>query len=397
MKTKWKTCRIGIIATSLLCGCVSVSQTSSKQGVVKDRCIERIAVMSDTHLQTGELSDGISYINSVNNEIIEAGLDQIDADLLILCGDNTNSGKMEEHEQLLDLLETVNTEVIVVPGNHDLGGIDEEEFVQLYSDYGYGSCYSRDSASMSYSVMYENLMVVVLDTENNQDGRTGIPAFDEKTVDWLQEQLEISHEKEIPVICAGHYPILTRQTGEFRQKTRIVNLLNAYDVRLYFAGHLHYHAVSESGKMKEAVVPQLTSYPVTYETVEINEYSWTVESAAVDVEQWAEEHQSQNENLRQFNVWMNEQYRRKCEDVVSVLAEDQNISEEDLRTAQEFFYRIMKYRSDGTLYNHQNEILNHEGYDIFLNISEGTIWHDWVPLVLLEANADTMGFTTAFE
>lgn len=381
----------------LLCGCASVRDPSSKQSVVKDRCIERIAVMSDTHLQTGELSDGISYINSVNNEIIEAGLDQIDADLLILCGDNTNSGKMEEHEQLLDLLETVDAEAIVVPGNHDLGGIDEKEFAQMYWDYGYGSCYSRDSVSLSYSVMYENLMAVVLDTNNDQDGRTGIPEFDEKTVDWLQEQLEISQEKGIPVICVGHYPILTRQTGEFRQKKQIVNLLNKYDVSLYFSGHLHYHAVNESGNLKEVVVPQLTSYPVRYETIEIKENSWTVESTSVDVKQWAENNHSQNENLLQFNTWMNEQYRKKCEDVVSVLAKDHNLSKDDLYIAQEFFYQIMIYRSDGTLYNHKKEILDHTGYPLFLTIAKGTIWYDWVPLVLLEANADTMGFTVDFE
>ena len=76
--------------------CTSVQPVSS--GYVHDKAIHKISVLSDTHLQTGNLSDGISYINAWNHEIIEAALDQIDADdtdLLILCGDNTNSGKKE--------------------------------------------------------------------------------------------------------------------------------------------------------------------------------------------------------------------------------------------------------------------------------------------------------------
>ena len=57
--------------------CTSVQPVSS--GYVHDKAIHKISVLSDTHLQTGNLSDGISYINAWNHEIIEAALDQIDA------------------------------------------------------------------------------------------------------------------------------------------------------------------------------------------------------------------------------------------------------------------------------------------------------------------------------
>ena len=163
--------------------CTSVQPVSS--GYVHDKAIHKISVLSDTHLQTGNLSDGISYINAWNHEIIEAASDQIDADdtdLLILCGDNTNSGKKEEHEELISLLKEMDVDVIVVPGNHDLGMTETDDFEKMYRMYGYGTAFSKDTASLSYCTVYDNVMIVVLDTNQDANGKTGIPELDRKSV-----------------------------------------------------------------------------------------------------------------------------------------------------------------------------------------------------------------------
>lgn len=322
-------------------------------------------------------------------------MDQIDADdtdLLILCGDNTNSGKKEEHEELISLLKEMDVDVIVVPGNHDLGMIETDDFINMYRRYGYGTAFSQDTASLSYCAVYDNVMIIVLDTNQDADGKTGIPEFTEQTFDWLEQQLQYAQQENLTVICAGHYPLITRQTGEFAQKKRIMRLLNQYEVPLYVCGHLHYHAVNDNGILKEVVVSQTTSYPVRYSTIEMNEGVMDVSGVAVDVESWAKNNGRKETELLNFDSYLQKQFARKCEDVVSVLAEDQNISQTDLLLARDLFYKVMKYRSDGTLYAHREEIRNHNGYSAFQKISEGTIWNTWIPLVLVEADPDTEGF-----
>ena len=118
-----------------------------------------------------------------------------------------------------------------------------------------------------------------------------------------------------------------------------------------------------------------------------------VSSVAVDVESWAKNNGREETELLNFNSYLQTQFARKCEDVVSVLAEGKEISQADLLLAQDLFYKAMKYRSDGTLHAHREEIRNHNGYSAFQIISEGTIWNTWIPLVLVEADPDTEGFS----
>ena len=387
------------IMISLLCifslSCASLQPVPSS-GYVHDNAILKISVLSDTHLQTGNLSDGISYINAWNHEIIEAALDQIDADdtdLLILCGDNTNSGKKEEHEELISLLKKMDVDVIVVPGNHDLGMTETDDFINMYRMYGYGTAFSKDTASLSYCAVYHNVMIIVLDTNHDADGKTGIPEFTEQTFDWLEQQLQYAQQENLTVICAGHYPLITRQSGEFAQKKRMTRLLNQYEVPLYLCGHLHYHAVNDNGNLKEVIVSQTTSYPVSYSTIEMNEGVMDASSVAVDVESWAKNNGRKETELLDFDSYLQNRFAKKCEDVVLALAEGKEISQADLLLAQDLFYKVMKYRSDGTLYRHKEEIRNHNGYSAFQKISEGTIWNEWIPLVLVEANPCTKGFS----
>ena len=250
-----------------VCGCASKQEVNNIY--TENIIIDKIAFISDTHLQLNVQDDGISYINTLNADILQCALDEIndsDTDLLVLCGDNTNSGKAEQHEKLIEMLNNLDKEVLIVPGNHDLGSSGYSSFPEIYKDYGYGKSYSRDADSLSYSVIYKNLMMLILDTNNYDDKwETGIPVFSISTLKWIESQLKYSKENDMAVIVAGHYPILTRQTEEFTQQKTILELFDKYDVRLYVAGHLHYHAVNKAGSLTELVVEQTTSYPISYE------------------------------------------------------------------------------------------------------------------------------------
>ena len=171
-----------------VCGCASKQEVNNID--TENVIIDKIAFISDTHLQLNVRDDGISYINTLNADILQCALDEIndsDTDLLVLCGDNTNSGKAEQHEKLIEMLNNLDKEVLIVPGNHDLGSSGYSNFPEIYKDYGYSKSYSRDADSLSYSVIYKNLMMLILDTNNYDDKwETGIPVFSSSTLKWIE-------------------------------------------------------------------------------------------------------------------------------------------------------------------------------------------------------------------
>lgn len=378
-----------------VCGCANKQEVNNTD--TENIIIDKIAFISDTHLQLNVQDDGISYINTLNADILQCALDEIndsDTDLLILCGDNTNSGKEEQHNRLIEMLNDLDKEILIVPGNHDLGPSGYSVFPEIYKDYGYGKACSRDTESLSYAVDYKNMMIVILDTNNYDDKwETGIPSFDKSTLKWIESQFKYADDNDKVIITIGHYPILTRQTEEFTQQKETLNLFDKYDVRFYVAGHLHYHAVNKKDNLTELVVEQTTSYPVSYEILEINDDLMNVYSKEVDIEKWASNNKLSDERLLNFRKYLDIQYRKKCDAVIDSLTKDKDIDENKLIMAKDLFHKAMKYRSDGTLINHIDEIENHEGYEYFREISEGTIWYRWIPLVLSEANEYTMGFT----
>ena len=384
-----------------LCLLLTTVGCASKKEIVNTESetieINKIAFLSDAHLQLNVQDDGISYINTLNVDILQCALDEInesDTDLLILCGDNTNSGKEEQHKKLIEMLNELDKEVLIVPGNHDLGLSGYSVFPEMYKDYGYDKAYSRDADSLSYSVIYKNIMAVILDTNNYEDKwETGIPSLNKSTVKWMESQFKYADDNNKEIITVGHYPILTRQTEEFTQQKELLNLFDKYNVKLYVAGHLHYHAVNKSGSLTELVVEQPTSYPVSYEVLELDNNLMNIYSKEINVEKWAAHNSLSDERLLNFRNYLDIQYRKKCDAVLDSLTKDKETDDVKLDLAKDLFHKVMKYRSDGTLINHIDEIENHEGYEYFREIAEGTIWYRWIPLVLSEANEYTMGFT----
>src|SRR5690606_37144714 len=75
--------------------------------MAKERQI-RIAAIADLHVEPGR--------NSATEILTDAGRD---ADVLVLCGDLTNQGTLEQFEALARDIEKVRIPVVAVFGNHD--------------------------------------------------------------------------------------------------------------------------------------------------------------------------------------------------------------------------------------------------------------------------------------
>jgi Icc-related predicted phosphoesterase len=103
----------------------------------------RIAALADLHFPPA------------GNDGIRAKLEHVreEADLLILAGDLTNYGKINEMEPLLNVLVRLRLPIVAVLGNHDYESGQQDELMKLMSDEGIkvldGTAYERDGVGFA--------------------------------------------------------------------------------------------------------------------------------------------------------------------------------------------------------------------------------------------------------
>ena len=192
----------------------------------------RIAVASDLHLDPDNTDKSQGSEVAYNMELVDALLwdaKQQGAGMLLLTGDLVNGGKAQRHEALAEKLQKAEQEglpVYVLPGNHDRAPIGQTEFAAYYEDFGYAEACSRDPGSLSYCVIRDGVMLLMMDTAGYSAGAIDLPGaaarssndpfFSEQTLQWAEDCLQDGLEKGLLVLAAGHYnllPEISRQPG----------------------------------------------------------------------------------------------------------------------------------------------------------------------------------------
>lgn len=223
-----------MILKLLLCICMSVLC----QGCVEDQTTT-IIVASDLHyLSTSLFDDGEAFTSLVEHadgkympyieEIVEAFTEEVIAykpDYLLLLGDLTFNGEELSHQDLsakLNTIEQAGVNVIVIPGNHDMenpyarryegeevsftGSISQQQYEQMYEDYGRDLALYKDTSSASFVVKVdENTWLIMLDVNACKTQNT----IETDTLIWLEDVLEegkkhgvVSYQPHIRIFCS---------------------------------------------------------------------------------------------------------------------------------------------------------------------------------------------------
>ena len=209
-----------------------------------------------------------NYINSSHKlEDYSVGLFQnmIDSilsqmpDIVMIPGDISKDGEKLSHiyiTQELSRLTDAGIKVYVVPGNHDIGNIENaqyfdgdkhykaenitaEEFAEMYASFGYeGSM--RDENSLSYvSEPVDGLVIIGIDSHSRKIGN--------KTLDWICEQASIAREHDKQIIAMMHHPIMEHFNGQTEMKSDAIikddeNVRSRFmeaGIHTVFTGHFH--------------------------------------------------------------------------------------------------------------------------------------------------------------
>lgn len=283
----------------------------------------KFVVFSDPHIYDPNLGTTGKAFNSWeaderklegdSTEIMDVAVDamkDVKASFVLCCGDLSSNGERQSHllmAQYLDKLRASGKKIYVVPGNHDVSNgysyrytgdfkervpnITSDEFVRIYSNFGFSDALERDNNSLSYlAEPLPGLWLLALDStrykENVEDKQpvTG-GRFSPATMQWIEDMLLKASRQNKAVIVMMHHGAVEHYTGQAKTYSdylvdnyqEVARLFALYNVRMVFTGHFHAQNIAvrtlpEANKFVfDVETGSLVTYPCPYRTVEISD------------------------------------------------------------------------------------------------------------------------------
>lgn len=283
-------------------------------------------VVSDVHLLANELSGNNVYtkdvltsdgrIQELDYEIVDAlvkTVNEMKPYVLCITGDLSFNGAGESHRELARLLESIDgdTKVLVIPGNHDIynlrtytyknddpkqiKSIDENEFRQIYADFGYEGAYSYDADSLSYVwKLSDDTWLLMLDanlSKYNEDFDMNLSGgyLENTTLQWVEMILKQAKNQGARVISCTHQNLMTHNqlfTNGYTisNANELIELFKQYGVKINFSGHLHIQNIQEQDGLFDIASGGLLDYGNRYGILECyeNGYKYSSEHIKMD-------------------------------------------------------------------------------------------------------------------
>ena len=377
----------------------------------------RVAVASDLHFDpqrhaSAENPQAYEY----STELVSALLwdaRRVGASAILLTGDICNGGRVVQHEALAELLRAAEAEgldVYVLPGNHDLAPTTQTEFAAIYADFGFAEAFSRDPSSLSYCVVRDGLMFLMMD-----EGGFGAAGYDlpgvpndrggeiflsEATLRWAEAMLEEAARQGLHVIAAGHYNLLSAigrdpaYVGYYVENgERFTELLQRFGVTLYCSGHVHTRAVLEENGLTELVTEYLLGYPGAFGILDLTDrgLSWT--PRRVDVDGWAAETGQTDPILLGYAAWQQKMLLASAEETVGNMAGRKDLNEADIAQATAFFYAVMDAYWRGAISDEREALEAMPGRVAYFRGAEGYAYDWWLRDLIDNATPRLKGFS----
>ena len=409
----------------------STAETETEE--LLEKPVNTIILATDMHYMAQELTDhGPAFTDMVEHgdgkvvpyisEIMEAFLDEViiqKPGALILSGDVSFEGERLSHEELAGKLRRVKEAgipVLVIPGNHDINNqwasrysgiktrsadnVTPEEFREIYLEYGYEGAVSYDPASLSYRYRLDDEHdLLMLDSCQYEPKNLVGGAIREETYEWIEEQLRQADEEGRRIIPISHHNLLeeseiyvddcTIEHGE-----QLARMLEEWNVRIYLSGHLHVQHMksADDGGIFEIVTSSLATPPCQYGVLDLMEDdSYRYHTRIVDVETWASEHESGQEDLLNFSefrtpflerVFFNQAYDQ-LEDQESGLFDD-----ERMQRMSELYAKLNRYYYAGRAVEIKDSIRNSPYYELWDCEVPNSILPQYIQSILNDANQD---------
>ncbi len=431
MKKKIK--YLSILLVLFIVSLLTYKQSSDK--IIKSGNDIKIFVATDIHYMAKSLTeDSLEYKEFATprdgkqllyiDEIMDAFTEDIidgKPDVLVISGDLTNNGEKESHLDLADklsIIEKSGVKVFVTPGNHDtknmwargfkegkqvqVESIDQNDFQEIYKDFGYSEAISKDETSLSYMVSpSEDLWLLMIDSNLYFDGE-GMPTnrgtITRATMEWIKNCSDLAKEKNAQIITVMHHNLLKHSermsAGNTLENSEVaIAIFRELDLDIVLSGHIHIQniAIDENGEnsITEIVTSSLAVYPQQYGIIDFsNNNGFNYKTASVKVDEWSKAHMLEDDNLLNFKEYSKSTFfDRPYNRAYYSLKEIDVYDDEEIEKMSELVGNLNLAYFEGNVYNIRDDIKASPIYQLILDTDSDYVY-DFVYSMIMSGNKD---------
>lgn len=193
----------------------------------------KFAFLTDIHITAGDSIPYNDLARSVNQINDTPGIE-----FVIVSGDITNIGDRKSMEVVKSLLDRLNVEYHIIPGNHET----------KWSESGVTD-FARVFGSERFKFEHDGILFMGVNSGpiiRMADGHVA-----PQDIDWIKTELDKAG-KEKPVIFITHYPL---QPGDVDNWYDVTDAIRPYNIRLVMGGHYHKYMQLEYDGIPRYSVP----------------------------------------------------------------------------------------------------------------------------------------------
>ncbi len=311
---------------------------------------------------------------------------------LIMCGDNTNSGREDDYhllQQKLVRVREAGIPIILVPGNHDFGNGHGD----LFDKYARELCdfESEDAGSMSFSVRMPGIRILSMDDCSQNKDYYG--EFSEDSLRWLQSEAKEAGDSDEFLLFLSHHNVLPGGEDAVDSQYVIRNqnlrdLLPECGVRLCLSGHKHSQEIMRYGGLYEIVSATPLASPHYFGLLslyeDIVEYHTMQLDFSGSISTMARGDAAGNSAGFDFGPVLEEEARKNHEMLETILSKA-DLSGFDLRekaAISRLFEEFMNAQNMGEIALKRDEIMGNPYYDDFIEAFSDLNYGPWMKQVL---------------
>lgn len=353
-----------------LCGCAENHHEEPLKAVIT----------SDLHFTiqpeiNGDIVPAMPYAREMT-EVMSAQVMEMNPDVFIMTGDNTNSGRREDIIALVNILQKIKDAgipVILTTGNHDKDQCTKEEYEELY--FSLLEPEERDRETLSYVKTINDTVFLVMDDSFCSEGAGG--QFPASTMTWLGEMLKKQKDLGHRIIFLSHHSVLTEDTrGYYKiQNQDLYKLLKKYGVKLCFTGHQHTQVILHKQKMYEIISGMTLMSPHRLGILECHDGEVVYHTEFLDMARLD----------AQVRTAIEETEKRRSEEMRDIFLQilvREGVRSERIDGTMDLVMRYLTWQGEGVIGDHVQEITQDAYYEDMMTALKDTNYGPWISSVL---------------
>lgn len=354
----------------ILSGCSRPEETP------RDTTEFKAVIVSDLHYteNTGTVSTIVPLIREACAcyEAFFKEVRDMHPDVLIITGDNTNSGGADDVHALSAMLKQIKDAgigIVMTTGNHDFNNMSPSVYEEAY--FPLFDIHSRDTSSLSYSVLQKGVLMLAMDDCTHSSNTAA--SFSRDTMKWLSGQLKEAEENGWRVLFCSHHSVLSNAGGSYTIANKdLAGTLKKAGVQLCLTGHQHSQHILTDGSLYEIISAMPLTGAHLYGDLVMNDTGIHYHTRPIDFQTYA------SEELKVFIADAEQRSSESFRETFTSMFEADGVKEEEMEDCLECAAILMQAQSEGKLGSQAERIKAHPGYERMLKALQPTNYGPWI-------------------